>query len=680
MRISWTSGIRSSVVASILFALPSSAIWPFPPKRFSGNGLLTAGPMGVEPDMTVIAFADFNGDQFLDLLTLGADHQTLYVYLWNHDKYTFQKATSFRHPQKVYNVVPGDFTQDGRLDLLVYSQSSKSGELSIQLYPGQPKGGFSLPSVSAPSSVLAQPIPADISGDLKIDLFGITSPPSPSSPFKVWQNVWNRTDPQSSIFNVVTPQFPGSQCTLANPHSNAAVDLNGDCLADLFLVCQDSSSNAKFFQIWINDKDNGFVKAQQGSLPSGTQTISFADIDRDGTLDMLFSTCSSVSSSTGIGSTCSINIAYNKQLPLCTQSSGPSVVNGKRVCRPPTDLCTADPNFSFDLRENSDNDAFVRIPLSDMFPPTKDSPTSPGLLVMDMTQDPPIPVPIKLGDVNQDGFPDLVVILATGSGSHRPRTPNMVMSVPCAKGVAGCSGNGAGRRGWQPLKKDVDPLLNVQDARSVALLDMDEDGTLDVMVQRTGEQGQGNVLFVQNNFYYDAFFLKAIVLNGACSSGTCPASNGVDKYHPYGVSYSGATYKYTVLDTSGQRSAAQVGQMPQAAYQSLLTPYVYFGLGRTNNYIENLFVGSTKHTEQHYINMEGVIPNSKVVIIPPAEGDSWRRELYLRPGEWIPWVTVTVVASLILLAIIVLVLHLNEKREDELERRRASHHINFDAL
>lgn len=30
------------------------------------------------------------------------------------------------------------------------------------------------------------------------------------------------------------------------------------------------------------------------------------------------------------------------------------------------------------------------------------------------------------------------------------------------------------------------------------------------MVQRTAEQGQGNVLFVQNNFYYDAFFLKAI--------------------------------------------------------------------------------------------------------------------------------------------------------------------------
>ncbi|KAI1783408.1 integrin alpha N-terminal domain-containing protein [Ganoderma leucocontextum] len=679
MRTSWKSARRGSLLATLLYALPSFAIWPFPPKRFSGNALLSAGSMGVGSDVTVVAFGDFNGDQFLDLLTLGQDHQTLTVYLWNHEQYTFSKSTSFKHPQKVYNVIPGDFTQDGRLDLLVYGQSSKSGELSIQLYTAQPQGGFNGDAVSAPASVLAQPIPVDTNGDLKIDLFGIPSPQPSSSPFRVWQNVWNVSNSHSTIFNTVTPKFSGSQCTLANPHSNAAIDLNGDCLADLFLVCQDGSGS-KFFQIWVNAKDSGFIMTQQGSLPTGTQAISFADIDRDGTLDMLFATCSSVSSSTGIGSTCSINIAYNKQLPLCTSASGTNIVNGKRVCRPPSDLCTADPDFRFDLRESPENDAFVRVPLSDIFPPTKDSPTPLGLLVMDTTQDPPIPVPIKLGDINQDGFPDILAIVATGSSSHRQGTPNLVMSVPCDKGVAGCSGPGGGRRGWKAVKKDADPLLSIQDAKSAAFLDMDEDGTLDIMVQRTGEQGQGNVLFVQNNFYYDAFFLKAIVLNGACGSGTCPASNGVNKYHPYGVSYSGATYKYTVLDTSGQRSAAQVGQMPQAAYQSLLTPYAYFGLGRTNNYIENLFVGSTKHTDQHYINMEGVIPNSKVVIIPPVEGEFWRRELYLRPGEWIPWVTVTVVVSLILLAIIGLVLHLNEKREDERERRRASHHINFDAL
>ena len=92
-------------------------------------------------------------------------------------------------------------------------------------------------------------------------------------------------------------------------------------------------------------------------------------------------------------------------------------------------------------------------------------------------------------------------------------------------------------------------------------------------------------------------------------------------------------------------------------------------------------MGSTlRHlTRSHYINMEGVIPNSRVVITPDLDQD-WRRELYLRPGEWIPWVTVTLVLATVILAVIVGVLKWNEKQKDEMERRRALHHINFDAL
>ena len=109
-------------------------------------------------------------------------------------------------------------------------------------------------------------------------------------------------------------------------------------------------------------------------------------------------------------------------------------------------------------------------------------------------------------------------------------------------------------------------------------------------------------------------------------------------------------------------TSTKVGQLPQTSYHALSTPYSFFGLGRTNNYIENLFVGTTVHAQEHFINIEGVIPNSKVVILPSAnEGQAWKRELFLRPGQWIPWVTVTVVAGTVLLAIIVFVLHLNEK-------------------
>ena len=127
---------------------------------------------------------------------------------------------------------------------------------------------------------------------------------------------------------------------------------------------------------------------------------------------------------------------------------------------------------------------------------------------------------------------------------------------------------------------------------------------------------------------------------------------------PSGASTSGVSYKYTILDTSGRRSAAQVPQLPQTSYQALNTPYAFFGLGRTNNYIENLFAGAA---HGRVAALEMVIPNSKLVINPGATPNEWHKELYLRPGQWIPWVGATVLGTMVALAGVVLVLHLNEK-------------------
>ncbi|KAG1748835.1 uncharacterized protein EDB91DRAFT_1111126 [Suillus paluster] len=662
------------VLSLLLLSSPVASIWPFPPKRFTKNSLMEAGSAGINDGDRIVAFGDFNGDQFLDVLSIDSDQQTLSVYLWDHDTFSFEKVSSMRHPTPVYNVIPGDFTHDGKLDVLVMSANpAASNRLDMTLYTGNHDGTFASDPISIPSSTLSEPIPVDINGDMQIDLLGTAySQGTYSDPFTVWQNTWNGSQSQPTLFELIDPPFTGNQCTLANPHSNAVIDLNGDCLADIFLVCQDSSGK-KSFQIWVNNKDSGFSLAQSDVLPSGTQGISFADVDRDGTIDMVFPSCSSVSS-IGVGSGCFINIVYNTQLPLCASPTSPTTdKKGNRICRRPEELCTADPHFKFDLSTASDNDAYVRIPLSDLLP----SSSSSSLLVLDTTYSPSIPLPIKLGDANLDGFPDLLLIVSNPSDlSH---TPKLLLSEPCAKGLGGCDKKGEGRRGFHLVTKGAETLEAVKDARGAAFLDMDEDGTLDIVVQRTGDQKQGTVSFVQNNFYYDAFFLNAIVLNGACDNGWCTESNG-STYSPFGVSYSGASYKYTVLDTSGRRSAAQVGQLPQTSYHSLLTPYSFFGLGRTNNYIENLFVGSTKHTQEHFINMEGVIPNSRVVIHPSLGDGAWRRELFLRPGAWVPWVTLTVVVATVILAGIVFVLHLNEKREDELERRRTSHHINFDAL
>lgn len=113
-------------------------------------------------------------------------------------------------------MIPGDFTQDGKLDLLVMSEGSASKELDIYLYVGLPEGGFSglcifvrllssehFPGstpLSAPASSMAQPIPMDLNGDLKIDLLGAV--PSTTSTFKAWQNVWNASELNGPIFSM----------------------------------------------------------------------------------------------------------------------------------------------------------------------------------------------------------------------------------------------------------------------------------------------------------------------------------------------------------------------------------------------------------------------------------------------------------------------------------------------
>src|SRR5216683_2466066 len=72
--------------------------------------------------------------------------------------------------------------------------------------------------------------------------------------------------------------------------------------------------------------------------------------DRDGTIDLLITTCTSVSQSTRLGSNCALNIAYNTQLPLCPSSSSFPLTSNPTAntpCQSPAKLCIADPHFSF---------------------------------------------------------------------------------------------------------------------------------------------------------------------------------------------------------------------------------------------------------------------------------------------------------------------------------------------
>src|SRR5215472_16956076 len=66
-------------------------------------------------------------------------------------------------------------------------------------------------------------------------------------------------------------------------------------------------------------------------------------------IDLVFTTCSLVSKSTGLGTDCMINVVHNKQLPLCTTST-PKGTRSTLLCRPPEQLCTPNLHFTLDMQ------------------------------------------------------------------------------------------------------------------------------------------------------------------------------------------------------------------------------------------------------------------------------------------------------------------------------------------
>ena len=72
------------IFSAALFAAPTTALWPFPPKRFSGNSLIGAGSLGLDDgDGRVIAFGDFNGDHLCVIyMTTRSEHRADRRLVW----------------------------------------------------------------------------------------------------------------------------------------------------------------------------------------------------------------------------------------------------------------------------------------------------------------------------------------------------------------------------------------------------------------------------------------------------------------------------------------------------------------------------------------------------------------------------------------------------------------------
>lgn len=267
-------------------------------------------------------------------------------------------------------------------------------------------------------------------------------------------------------------------CPFPSPHSNAYIDLDGDCLADLFLTCgsgEKESNDLVSYQIWRNDKASGkFVLSRKAALPKGTKSIGFADMgqsmpstthtrevadqdllraDRDGTVDLIITACPT-------DETCQLIVAYNQQVPLCSTTGSLD-----EPCRDPEALCVADESFSFDLSTDEANSAMTTIPISSLIPGST-------LLTTSTAFQGHLPTPPAIGDYNIDGYPDILLLTSSGTGR---RNVNLLQSRPC-DAVSCTKGEvKAGRRAFRVVTDGAEALTKITDAESAHWMDIDDD-------------------------------------------------------------------------------------------------------------------------------------------------------------------------------------------------------------
>ncbi|XP_075045353.1 T-cell immunomodulatory protein [Mixophyes fleayi] len=402
------------------------------------------------------------------------------------------------------------------------------------------------------------------------------------------------------------------------PHSHAFIDLTGDFTADLFLTTVADNKDIQF-EIWENQSGNFSAVTFIHTKPTDAKVVGqsiFADFDGDGNQDHLLPVCED---------------------DQCLKSVIYYMKHGS------TQWVPALQNF------NNANTLWGFV-----------VPSSPLVLSL--------PITLHIGDYNIDGYPDALVVLRNTSGSNQQAF--LLENVPCKDTT--CS------RMFE-VHWDIPDLNQIKDAEVAAFYDIYEDGILDIIVLSKGNSVDKAINVLTNNFEADAYFVKVIVLSGICSN-DCP-----DKVKPFGVNQPGPYIMYTTVDANGYLKNASVGQLSQSAHMSLQLPYNVLGLGRSANFLDHLYVGIPRPPGEKQIRRHewtAIIPNSQLIVIPYPHNipKSWSARLYLTPSNIVLLTAIALIGVCVVILAIIGILHWQEKKADDREKRQEAHRFHFDAM
>ena len=586
----------------------------------------------------VAAFADVNADKRTDIFLIDKTLKSFTIMVKHeyHDAFDASILTTAKRcymDEEIVSLMPGDFRGDTYVDVAVISRNPNAGsgeEYNIRIVRGHgPKGGLdcSKLNMTANYSSAVEPLLLDYNGDMICDLL-----------------IENK-----KIRSVLLGPYTGSRFTkvefpadehepILKTHSNHFVDVNGDSVADIVIETE------QHFEYWHAHSDGNYGDITENGKRTASRRVPrphrikgheitehglsiFADVDGDSVQEHL--------------------------LPVSMKYSGETAAPRAAI------LILRVKDYYFDLFAGNftPSNESQYLSFSEVnFKPV--DPSSKGLT---------FPRAIRQGDVNGDGYPDLVSIMQPKDAT----SPSIVVLQNVAI---------AGDRTFAFMSKS-----SIEGPLVAAFMDLTENGKLDMIYssQRkpvgTKETMVVNMGSMINTISFEAYFLKIMVASGNCPPGGCKQYGwafNVKDVVDYGSNLPGPYISYSLQDVNGKKKRCGAAQMTSASHFSLQTPYLVFGLGEYANYIDTIKVtipyqsGNAQLREREE---EQIVPDAQIVIVPRPvdEPRKWIMKMWISiTGNQIKHTGYTLLGIFCVLIVIIMALHKKEVMEDADENKR----------
>lgn len=552
------------------------------------------------------------------------------------NRYEAGEATaSAENGYEIVGVSVSDFNHDGHLDLLL-SQKLKSdlnANIHHRLFLGD-GDNLKLSGWKIPESK-DQFLLFDSQGRMLVDFLGVPAYSEGNSNDKLMIWTAEADDPQGLVSGYTLKPFEEG-CKPFSPQSHAFADFNGDGFADLLLICEGKNGGNYLKLLISNEKDSSFNNPMTIDLPEGHGPISLGDVDASGSSDLIFAVCYPPETCSQENS---IHVLFNTQRPFCTRTD-------QENCKVLADIMEADKNF-IGFSENNK----VIIKIDDEFKlDTK--------------------IPLAVGDYNVNGFPDILAVVKNSLNGKKH--PILLENLQDGK-----------KRTFVRSKIGTEELEKVSNVTGASFVNLYQDGPPDIILNyQTEGDHKPMVKLIQNGFVQDAFFLRTEALNGVCPATCMSKKTGSTAHRPYGSSFPGPTVKFSFTDFDGSLRIRSASQLPQSGNGRIAAPFLLFGLGRTNNFVELLAVRTPFRFGPNLARKAGLVPNSDLIINSPHADspNSFHFELHILPGQYFLWVLISIATAMLVLGSLTAYFKWLEIKEDNEERKRAIHSINFDAL